>query len=232
MYPRAKTALIERAHAVAEQAHEGQLRKSGEPYITHPIAVAEIIAGLGLPDTVIVAALLHDVVEDTNFPLEEIAAEFGDEVASFVDGVTKARPADVWRRRPGGDRAQAGRGHGAGHSRAAAQARRPPAQRAHVGRGVARVRPTQGPGDARDLRAARAPHGPQRDQVGARGPVVQDALPEDLPRDRRGGGGARARAREAARRGAQGRSQASSRTRRSRRRSRVDPSTTTPSTRR
>ncbi len=89
MYPRAKTALIERAHAVAEQAHEGQLRKSGEAYISHPIAVAEIIAGLGLPDTVIAAALLHDVVEDTNFPLEEIRTEFGDEVASFVDGVTK-----------------------------------------------------------------------------------------------------------------------------------------------
>ncbi|NTV38451.1 MAG: HD domain-containing protein, partial [Demequinaceae bacterium] len=89
MYPRAKTALIERAHAVAEQAHEGQLRKSGEAYISHPIAVAEIIAGLGLPDTVIAAALLHDVVEDTNFPLEEIRTEFGEEVASFVDGVTK-----------------------------------------------------------------------------------------------------------------------------------------------
>lgn len=89
MYPRAKTALIERAHAVAEQAHEGQFRQSGEPYITHPIAVAEIIAGLGLPDTVIAAALLHDVVEDTAFPLEELRSEFGDEVASFVDGVTK-----------------------------------------------------------------------------------------------------------------------------------------------
>jgi GTP pyrophosphokinase len=89
MYPRAKTGLIERAHAVAEQAHEGQFRKSGEPYITHPIAVAEIIAGLGLPDTVIVAALLHDVVEDTPFLLADIAQEFGDEVASFVDGVTK-----------------------------------------------------------------------------------------------------------------------------------------------
>ena len=89
MYPRSKTALIERAHAVAEQAHEGQMRKSGEPYISHPIAVAEIIAGLGLPDTVIAAALLHDVVEDTAYPLDELQAEFGEEVASFVDGVTK-----------------------------------------------------------------------------------------------------------------------------------------------
>ena len=89
MYPRSKVGLIEKAHAVAEQAHEGQARKSGEPYITHPIAVAEIIAGLGLPDTVIAAALLHDVVEDTSFPLESLRVEFGDEVASFVDGVTK-----------------------------------------------------------------------------------------------------------------------------------------------
>lgn len=89
MYPRAKTALIERAYAVAEQAHEGQSRKSGEPYITHPIAVAEIVAGLGLPDTVIAAAFLHDVVEDTGVGLEHIRAEFGEEVAGFVDGVTK-----------------------------------------------------------------------------------------------------------------------------------------------
>lgn len=89
MYPRAKTGLIERAYAVAEQAHEGQTRKSGEPYITHPIAVAEIVAGLGLPDTVIAAAFLHDVVEDTGVGLEDIRGEFGDEVARFVDGVTK-----------------------------------------------------------------------------------------------------------------------------------------------
>ena len=63
MYPKSKTALIEQAYAVANVAHEGQLRKSGEPYITHPIAVAQIIADLGLPESVIAAALLHDVVE-------------------------------------------------------------------------------------------------------------------------------------------------------------------------
>lgn len=89
MYPRSKTGLIERAYAVAEQAHQGQSRKSGEPYITHPIAVAEIIAGLGMPDTVIAAAFLHDVVEDTGVALDHIREEFGDEVADFVDGVTK-----------------------------------------------------------------------------------------------------------------------------------------------
>ena len=89
MYPRAKTGLIERAYAVADGAHEGQRRKSGEPYIIHPIAVAQIIADMGLPDTVIAAALLHDVVEDTEYPLSQLRDEFGDEVAAFVDGVTK-----------------------------------------------------------------------------------------------------------------------------------------------
>ncbi|WP_082093586.1 RelA/SpoT family protein [Demequina sediminicola] len=89
MYPKGKTGLIERAYIVAERAHRGQSRKSGEPYITHPLAVAEIIAQMGLPDTVIAAALLHDVVEDTEFPLDTLRADFGDEVAAFVDGVTK-----------------------------------------------------------------------------------------------------------------------------------------------
>ncbi|WP_227589862.1 RelA/SpoT family protein [Demequina pelophila] len=89
MYPRGRTALIEQAYQVAERAHRGQLRKSGEPYITHPIAVAQIIADLGMPDSTIAAALLHDVVEDTDFPLSRIEEEFGPEVAMIVDGVTK-----------------------------------------------------------------------------------------------------------------------------------------------
>ena len=89
MYPRGRTGLIERAYKVADQAHKGQKRKSGEPYITHPIAVAQIIADLGLSDSVIAAALLHDVVEDTEYPLEQMRDEFGDEVAMIVDGVTK-----------------------------------------------------------------------------------------------------------------------------------------------
>ena len=89
MYPKGKTGLIEHAYRVADKAHEGQTRKSGEPYIIHPIAVAQIIADMGLPDTVIAAALLHDVVEDTEYPLSQLREEFGAEVASFVDGVTK-----------------------------------------------------------------------------------------------------------------------------------------------
>lgn len=89
MHPRAKTGVIEQAYRVADKAHEGQKRKSGEPYITHPIAVAQIIADMGLPDSVIAAALLHDVVEDTDYPLSQLSEEFGEEIASFVDGVTK-----------------------------------------------------------------------------------------------------------------------------------------------
>ena len=87
--PRIDTGIIERAYRVAERAHEGQTRRSGEPYITHPIAVAQILAELGLGPKTIAAALLHDTVEDTGYPLETLREEFGDEVAMLVDGVTK-----------------------------------------------------------------------------------------------------------------------------------------------
>jgi guanosine-3',5'-bis(diphosphate) 3'-pyrophosphohydrolase len=87
--PRVDTSIIERAYRVADAAHEGQTRRSGEPYITHPIAVAQILAELGLGPKTIAAALLHDTVEDTGYPLETLREEFGDEVAMLVDGVTK-----------------------------------------------------------------------------------------------------------------------------------------------
>lgn len=82
-------AKIERAYEVAKKAHEGQLRKSGEPFIVHPVAVATILADLGMDTETLVAALLHDVVEDTPVTLEELRAEFGDETALLVDGMTK-----------------------------------------------------------------------------------------------------------------------------------------------
>jgi GTP diphosphokinase / guanosine-3',5'-bis(diphosphate) 3'-diphosphatase len=81
--------MIVRAYEAAARAHQGQLRNSGEAYISHPLAVATILAGLGLDDVTISAALLHDAVEDTGFGLSEIAGEFGPEVAAIVDGVTK-----------------------------------------------------------------------------------------------------------------------------------------------
>jgi guanosine-3',5'-bis(diphosphate) 3'-pyrophosphohydrolase len=88
-HPKADVALIERAYAAAEKAHTGQKRKSGEPYITHPVAVAQILADLGIGSKTIAAALLHDTVEDTDYTLDLVRADFGDEIAMLVDGVTK-----------------------------------------------------------------------------------------------------------------------------------------------
>lgn len=81
--------LIERAYAKAEQMHEGQLRKSGEPYLIHPVEVAKILADLGMDENTIVAGLLHDAVEDTPYTQEDLKRDFGEEVALLVDGVTK-----------------------------------------------------------------------------------------------------------------------------------------------
>lgn len=83
--------FIRQAYRYAEEAHRGQLRKSGEPYITHPLAVATILAELRLDTTTLTAALLHDVVEDTKVTDEEIVRQFGAEVAALVDGVTKLK---------------------------------------------------------------------------------------------------------------------------------------------
>ena len=88
-HPEQSTEVIQNAYESACQAHDGQMRKSGDAYITHPIAVAEIIASLGLDEATVAAALLHDTVEDTGAGLEDIEKKFGEEIASIVDGVTK-----------------------------------------------------------------------------------------------------------------------------------------------
>lgn len=88
-HPRVDVSLIDRAYRVAEEKHRGQKRQSGEPYITHPLAVAQILAELGLAPRAVAAALLHDTVEDTGYALDSLTEEFGDEVALLVDGVTK-----------------------------------------------------------------------------------------------------------------------------------------------
>jgi guanosine-3',5'-bis(diphosphate) 3'-pyrophosphohydrolase len=88
-HPKANAGAITRAYEVSRQAHVKQVRTSGEAYITHPLAVAGIVADLGLDDTTIAAALLHDAVEDTELTLAEVEASFGPAVAAIVDGVTK-----------------------------------------------------------------------------------------------------------------------------------------------
>lgn len=88
-YTTAERELVQRAYRVAEEAHRGQKRSSGEPYINHCVAVASILADLRVPSEVIAAALLHDTVEDTNVTLGDIRREFGDTIAILVDGVTK-----------------------------------------------------------------------------------------------------------------------------------------------
>ncbi len=88
-HPRANTAEIERAYRTAAKWHEGQKRKSGESYVTHPVAVATILAEIGMTPPTLVAALLHDTVEDTGYTLDALSEEFGPEIAAMVDGVTK-----------------------------------------------------------------------------------------------------------------------------------------------
>ncbi len=86
---RSDTKLIMKAYKCAEENHRGQCRKSGEPYIIHPLSVAYILAKIGLDDATICAALLHDVVEDTDVTYEQMKKEFGEEISAMVDGVTK-----------------------------------------------------------------------------------------------------------------------------------------------
>ena len=81
--------LVKRAFVIARDAHEGQFRSSGEPYITHPVAVAAIIAEMRLDHEAVMAALLHDVIEDTPYTEEQLTEEFGQSVAEIVDGVSK-----------------------------------------------------------------------------------------------------------------------------------------------
>src|SRR3954469_4271675 len=87
--PKGDPDLIVRAYELARSAHDGQVRRSGDPYIQHPLAVATILADLGLDDITLSAALLHDAVEDTGITVDEVSKDFGPDVANIVDGVTK-----------------------------------------------------------------------------------------------------------------------------------------------
>jgi guanosine-3',5'-bis(diphosphate) 3'-pyrophosphohydrolase len=93
-HPHVDADLLRRAYAYAAEKHEGQTRRSGEPYITHPLAVALILTELEMDDATLAAGLLHDVVEDCGVSREQLASEFGEEIADLVDGVTKLKLAD------------------------------------------------------------------------------------------------------------------------------------------
>ena len=88
-HPKADLGLVERAYRKAERLHEGQTRKSGDAFITHPLAVTTILAELGMTEATLCAALLHDTVEDTDYTLAQLTHEFGEEIALLVDGCTK-----------------------------------------------------------------------------------------------------------------------------------------------
>src|SRR5215211_5374603 len=88
--------LVRRAYDFALESHAGQTRRSGEPYVNHPLAAAEALAELRLDSSSIAAALLHDVPEDVGVPIAEIESRFGPEVAKLVDGVTKLSKMSFW----------------------------------------------------------------------------------------------------------------------------------------
>jgi GTP pyrophosphokinase len=88
-HPTADTSLLSEAYLLARDRHEGQMRQTGDPYITHPVAVTAILADYGLDAETLCAALLHDTVEDTDLTLDQVAAQFGGHVAELIDGVTK-----------------------------------------------------------------------------------------------------------------------------------------------
>ena len=231
---RSTATRVEEAFVFACEHHADQRRKSGEDFIIHPVGVAKICAGMRLDTETLCAALLHDTVEDTT-------------------RVARGGPRAVRRggRRPRRRRHQAHRHHvpvarrgagrelpqddgrdGHGHPGHPDQARRPPAQHAHDRRDAQAEADREGQGDARDLRAARAPPRHPRDQVGARGPRVRDAAPAQVPGDQGPGQPAARGARALRRQGRRLPGARSSRRSASRPRSPAAPSTSTRSTRR
>ena len=186
-HPKADLALLERAYVTAERLHGAQMRKSGDPYITHPLAVTTILADIGMTEPTLVAALLHDTVEDTPYTLDGAARGLRRRGRAARRRRDQARQGQVRRLRAGRDHPQDDRRDVARHPGAGHQARRPAAQHAHAALRQARDPGAQGPRDARDLRAAGAPARHEHPQVGARGPRVRDPAPQDLRRDRPAG---------------------------------------------
>ncbi len=184
LYPKADLALLQRAYDVAEERHASQRRKSGDPYITHPLAVASILAELGMDTTTLVAALLHDTVEDTGYSLEQLTDEFGEEVAHLVDGVTKLDKVVL---------GNAAEGETI-RKMIIAMARDPRvlvikvADRLHNMRTMRFLPPEKQARKARETLEVIAPPGPPAghgdSEVGTRGPVLRDPASQEVRRDR------------------------------------------------
>ena len=176
-HPKADLRVVERAYDTAERFHEGQKRRSGDPYITHPLAVATILAELGMTPPTLCAALLHDTVEDTPYTLNQLRQDFGDEVAHLVDGVTKLDKVKYGAAAAGRDgrkmvvamaltSASSSSSSSTALQHADAEVRFGDQRRAHRA------------GDVGDLRAARPPPRHEHAEAGARGPRVRRALPK------------------------------------------------------
>ena len=186
--PKADTKAIERAYFLAERAHAGQTRKSGDPFITHPVSVAMILAHFGLDETTISAALLHDAVEDTTLSLVDVEAEMGYDVAQLIDGVTKLERIKF--RSAEQSRAENLRKMIVATAKDVRVLLIKIADRLHNMRTLAPLNPrnvTHRAEDPRDLRAAGPPPRHVRHEVGARGPRVRNPPPETLRRDRGSG---------------------------------------------
>ena len=174
-----------RRFVFACEHHADQRRKSGEDFIVHPVGVAKICAGMRLDTETLVAALLHDTVEDTSASLEEVARAVrrGGRGARRRRHQAHRHHLHLARRGAGRELPQDDGRDGLGHPGHPHQARRPPAQHAHDRRDAQAEADREGQGDPRDLRADRAPPRHPRDQVGARGPRVRGAAPAQVPGD-------------------------------------------------
>ena len=187
LHPKADLALLQRAYDVAEAKHDGQKRKSGDPYITHPLAVATILAELGMDTTTLVAALLHDTVEDTDYSLDRLRDGLRRGGRAPRRRRHQAGQGRAGHRRRGGDDPQDGRGDGPRPAGAGHQAVRPAAQHAHDALPAAGEAGQEGPRDARGAGPAGAPARDGHGQVGARGPLLRDPAPQEVLRDRPAG---------------------------------------------
>ena len=187
-HPKADLRILQRAYDIAEEQHRGQLRKSGDPYITHPLAVATILAELGMDTTTLVAALLHDTVEDTGYTPGQRQGGLRRRGGAPRRRRDQARQGQVRRRRRGRDDPQDDRRDGPRPAGAGHQARRPAAQHAHAAVPAAGQAGAERPADAGGARPAGPPARHEHGEVGAGGPRLRHPLPEALRRDRPAGG--------------------------------------------